>query len=464
MILAIIDIGSNAVRSVIYSDNSIAAYELYHERFKIDLTNLGTSLEWPCKHPLNAIMHRFIDMFHKLKVSEIKCVATAVLRDNPAAELFCKMFYEKYKINIEIISGQQEAFLSSCGLLMGSPNPHGIIADLGGGSLEIAQVHSHKISELTSLPIGTQILNTVANLDINYITEKIRQLYQKPQAAKLYLIGGGFRLIAKSYIAHAQYPLYNIHNLEIARSEIDEYLNYLERDTNAIFKSTRSNDRYSILVLKGLIEVFQPATILVSNYGLKEGIRYTTLPQEERYKDVVFERCKAFSGCGEDEIDLEGYTAVIGSILSMSENYSDEVGDIIKIALLFMRFKKNVDRNFFGHFISHAILMSDIPFTHKQRASLAFITSCAFGNKANHYTQQMALKVLKSNEYKTAMIIAKIINIAMLLDGPDLSRKCSFTIGCESSKLFMKTAQTLPFNIYMYVNRQLKAIAKLGNK
>jgi hypothetical protein len=76
----------------------------------------------------------------------------------------------------------------------------------------------------------------------------------------------------------------------------------------------------------------------------------------------------------------------------------------------------------------------------------------------------MAIKVLKNHEYKIATIIAKVINIALLLDGPNLAKKCSFKIVYENNKPLIKTHQTLPFNLYVYVNRQLKAVAKLGNK
>lgn len=463
MILAIIDIGSNAVRSVVYSDNSMDAHELYHERFKIDLRGLFGPDPAIEKHPFYVVINRFIDIFQKLKVEKIKCVATAILRDNPKSADFCKAFYQKYKINIEIISGQQEAFLSSCGLLMGSPNPHGIIADLGGGSLEIAEVHAHKINKLTSLPIGTQVLNAVEDLNLEYITSRIKAAYQNPVKSKLYLIGGGFRIIAKSYINHTKYPLYNIHNLEIDQQDLSKYLEHVQENYKAIFGTARTHDRYSVIVLQSLIEIFQPSKVLVSNYGLKEGVRYTTLPTEERYKDVIFERCKAFVGYVDDSIDLDGYAYVIQQVLHTKEEEFFEINDIIKIALIFLHFRSSVDRNFYGHFLSHAILMCDIPFTHKQRASLAFIASAAFG-KPNNYIQQLVNSVLKNSEYKTASIVAKIINIALMLDGPHLAGKCSFAIDNENGKLLIKTCETLPFNLYHNINKQLKSIAKINIK
>ena len=396
-------------------------------------------------------------------VEEIKCVATAILRDNPKSAEFCKTFYTKYKINIEIISGQQEAFLSSCGLLMGSPTPHGIIADLGGGSLELAEVHPHKINKLTSLPIGTQVLGAVEDLNIEYITSRIRTAYENPLKSKLYLIGGGFRIIAKSYISHTKYPLYNIHNLEIDRQDLIKYLEYVQENHKSIFGINRTHDRYSVIVLQALVEIFQPNKVLISNYGLKEGVRYTSLPPEERYKDVIFERCKAFIGYTKGAIDLDGYAYVIQQVLNVKEEDFFETNDIIKIALMFLHLRRGVDRNFYGHFLSHAILMCDVPFTHKQRASLSFIASAAFG-KPNNYIQQLANNVLKNGEYKIASTIAKIINIALTLDGPYLSSQCSFAIENENGKLLIRTSETLPFNLYHNINRQLKSISKSGGK
>jgi exopolyphosphatase/guanosine-5'-triphosphate,3'-diphosphate pyrophosphatase len=460
MRIAIIDIGSNAVRSVVYSNNSISAYEIYHERFKVDLTGLLAIDDLTAKHPFYAIISRFVDIFHKLEVKEIKCVATAVLRDNHRATEFCKIFYDKYKIHIEIISGEQEAFLSSYGLMMGTPNLSGIIADLGGGSLELADAQSYKITRLKSLALGTQVLSKIENLSLDYVISQIKTAYSNPTKSKLYLIGGGFRIIAKAYIKHTHYPLYNLHNLEISVKNLNEYLLYLQENHQTVFASTRKNDSYAIIVLQGLIQVLQPNSILISNYGLKEGVRFTSLPPEERYKDIILERCKALINYVENSIDLDGYSKLILNVLTINDDV-DEINDLVKLALMFTHFKKNIDRNFFGHFLSHTILMTDIPFTHKQRASLALIMSNAFGNKSNHHVQQIASTILSKNDYKNACVIAKMINILIVLDGPELLNKCSFTIETEDDKPVIKTSQTLPYNLFSFVNKQLKSITKI---
>ncbi len=459
---AIIDIGSNAVRSVVYSDNSIGAYEVYHERFKVDLASLFTETDINIKHPFYAIVSRFLDIFHKLDVVEIKCVATAVLRQSPKAEEFCTLLHNKYKINVEIISGEQEAFLSSYGLFMGSPNPHGMIADLGGGSLEIAQVQSRKITNLKSLPLGTQVLSKIEDVSLEYLVGQIRSVYENPEKSRLHLIGGGFRVIAREYIRHTNYPLYNLHNLEINVADLSQYLQHLQNNQKEIFNLNRKHDRFAIIVLQGLIEVFTPDTVLISNYGLKEGVRFTSLPQEERYKDIIFERCKAFVGYKDNSIDLDGYTRVIQNILNTQENYLYEINDIIKLSLMLINFKKNIDKNFVAHFLSHTILMSEIPFTHKQRASIALILFNAFGIKPGKHVEHIAQIVLDKYEYKMACIISKLINILLIIDGPELSSKCSLEIALDQEdKLVIKTFQTLPYTLFNHITRQLKSITKI---
>jgi exopolyphosphatase/guanosine-5'-triphosphate,3'-diphosphate pyrophosphatase len=233
----------------------------------------------------------------------------------------------------------------------------------------------------------------------------------------------------------------------------------VQENYKSIFGTVRTHDKYSVIVLKCLIQIFQPNKVLISNYGLKEGVRYTSLPPEERYKDVIFERCKAFIGYANGSIDLDGYAYVIQQVLHVKEEDFFEINDIIKITLMFLHFRRGVDRNFYGHFLSHAILMSDIPFTHKQRAMIALITAAAFG-KPNNYIQQLASSVLKSAEYKIAGIIAKLVNIALILDGPYLSSKCSFAIDDENGKLSIQTSETLPFNLYHNISKQLKSIGK----
>jgi exopolyphosphatase/pppGpp-phosphohydrolase len=129
---------------------------------------------------------------------------------------------------------------------------------------------------------------------------------------------------------------------------------------------------------------------------------------------------------------------------------------------MFINFKKNIDKNFVSHFISHTILMSDIPFTHKQRASIALILSNAFGVKSGKHVEQIAQTVLDKYEYKTACIISKLINVLLVIDGPELSNKCSFEIEPdENGKLTIKIFQTLPYALFNHVNKQLKSIAKI---
>lgn len=466
MRIAIIDIGSNAVRCVVYSDSQIGGYEVYHEKFKLDANNLVVGGKINTKHSFYSIIKRFLDMVNKLKVGQIKCVATATFRDNPESQELCDDFFQKFGINIEVISGKQEAFLSSCGLLMGSANCRGIIADLGGGSLEIAEVKSHKITKLTSLALGTRILSQIENLNVDYITEQIKTnasdlISNNIIKGKLYLIGGGFRVIAREYIKHTRYPLYNLHNLEISKEDLLDYIKYLNTSSTHIFGISRKNDSFATLVLQSLINIFEPDLIAISNYGLKEGVRFTSIPQEERYKDVIFERCKRFIRYEDDSIDLEGYSSLVSEALIASQDEIYDFNDIVKLSLMFLYFKKYVDRNFLSSFLSSTILMIDIPFTHKQRASLGLILANSFGGKPSKYISNLADKILGSKFRQNSLIIAYMINILLILDGPELSSKCEISLTIKDNKLAFTMPNTLPYSLYSCINKELKLIEQI---
>ena len=64
-----------------------------------------------------------------------------------AAEQICRT-------KIDVISGQREAELTALGVVSGFHRPDGIVGDLGGGSLELVDVHGSRIKPGTTLPLG----------------------------------------------------------------------------------------------------------------------------------------------------------------------------------------------------------------------------------------------------------------------------------------------------------------------
>lgn len=456
MRLAIIDIGYNAIRAVVYERESIGAPEIFNDKFKSDILSLLEMHDLNVKHQTYLSLEYLIHIFNKLSVTNIKCVATAVLRGHPRANEFKDIVRERFNIEIDIISGEREAYLTAAGLLSGISNAQGLAADLGGGSLELASIVNKEVGSLKSLPLGTKVVCT-NNLDnLNVITDIIRNEFGEPKCPNLYLIGGAFRLIGRFYMEFVRYPLKNLHNLEITRTDFEIYLEKLDR-INKIrpFYQDKRIDFNAILVAKAMLEVFGSERIIVSNYGLKEGVRFVALPRDEQKKDIVYERVKTLVKFDENLCKFDEYIAVIEHLLIAPDTTTFEV---ITLGIILAHFNKNIDRTLRASFVVEFILSSDIPFSHRLRIMLALSLSCAYTTRSDLYINKLAKKMIGKQDYANSQIIGNFIKITREVDGPEF-RAPSFKLILKDKYIEISTNAMLPKVIFHKVCERIKEIA-----
>src|SRR3546814_12013073 len=88
-----------------------------------------------------------------MEVQEVRCVATAAFRDAENGDEFIRRAREM-GLEVELLTGGQEAVAAAHGVLSGIPGADGIVGDLGGGSLELARIRDGAVHETISLPLG----------------------------------------------------------------------------------------------------------------------------------------------------------------------------------------------------------------------------------------------------------------------------------------------------------------------
>lgn len=452
---AIIDIGSNAIRAVVYDSHKLGAPEIYNDKFRNDLVTLLDLENIDIKHPSYLTLQYFANIFHKLDVNKVNCVATAVLRDHPRAEEFTKLVREKYGVEIDVISGEREAYLTAAGLISGVTDADGIAADLGGGSLEIAEIADKKVGNLRSLPLGTKRIDVTAKVE-NLVEIISGAFTQRKEAKNLYLIGGAFRYIGRHYMDFVRYPLKNLHNLEI---DGKDFLVYLEQlDSIAKIKQSyqaRRIDERAILTVRALMKVLNPEKIVISNYGLKEGVRFASLDEEEQGKNIIFERCKTLANFNEANCQLEEYRKLISYFLIDPDKLTH---DVIDLTVILGSFSKNIDRTLKANFTAEFILSSDIPFNHRQRLMLALSSSYAFSSKSDLYINKLARRVLPRLDYYNSQIIGNIIRITREVDGPEF-KSPSFSLHLHDKFIEITADEILPKPVFETVCERLKDIA-----
>jgi exopolyphosphatase/guanosine-5'-triphosphate,3'-diphosphate pyrophosphatase len=458
---AIIDIGSNAIRASVYHGNKLGSCEIYNDKFKSDILGLLELEELDIKHHTYLTFQHFIHIFKQLNVLQVKCIATAVLRDHPNAEKFIKLIKEKFNVEIEVITGTEEARFGALGVIMAIDNTQGIIADFGGGSLELSNVINNKIIRLVSLPLGSKIIQQNKNTSLEEIKEYIREEYQDTQANSLYFIGGALRLIGRLYMNYMKYPLNNLHNLEIQKYSL---LAYLEKIDNTLYRKQIYNSHSTlnnienlpaaIKIAKALIEIFNPEKIVISNYGLKEGVRFASLSESEKVKNIVFERCIELFSYNENVFDLISYKELIYTVLPQEIT---DVDNLIELSLIINNGIKSVDKSLRASYFSELLLSTDIPFSHRERVILALIMSFSYRSKSDLKIHKLSKKIISYDEYYFAQIIGNVIRVIRQIDGPEFG-KPSFGFKMKGGFIEIVGSNILPKPIFNKVCAHLKDI------
>jgi len=455
MRLGIIDIGYNAIRAVVYADNSLGAPEIFNNKFKNDILALLANDDIDVKHQSYLSLQYIVHIFERLEVKTIKCVATAVLREHPRAADFVKIIQEKFNFHIEVISGDREAHLSALGLISGINGAKGIAADLGGGSLELVEVNDNKVGNLVSLPLGTKIIHDHHTHNLGSLTEIIDKECSSRNYESLYLIGGALRFISRFFIEFSSYPIKNLHNLEIPIDEFSYYLDKIQNNPQQASKIGKRKISYgAILVAKAMISVFKPKSVVVSTFGLKEGVRFEALASEERGKNIVHEKVKHRCHYNESKTDFDSYLKVIQPLIQSTEGTKE----LLTLSIMLSSLNKDFDQTLPPKAISESILSSEIPFTHKLRVMLALVLSYSSNFNPDPYILKISRKLLTKEEHNNSQIIAHFIRIAKDIDGPIFTSP-TFGIEMKNHYLEIVSKDILPRPIFEKICERLKSIA-----
>lgn len=179
---AIIDIGTNSTRLLIADVENGRIKVLYSA---LDSTRLGEGIEkkllpGPAIEKTLAVLKKYLGIIESWQVEKTVAVATSAVRDAKNKTEFLKNVALETGLEIEIISGNKEAFLSYQGVLSSlSPLPGKVaVVDIGGGSTEFIWRDKNRVL-LRSIDVGA-----VRATEGRYAGDQIRQLV-KPAIAQI---------------------------------------------------------------------------------------------------------------------------------------------------------------------------------------------------------------------------------------------------------------------------------------
>ncbi|MDU8928958.1 Ppx/GppA family phosphatase [Alisedimentitalea sp. MJ-SS2] len=304
--VGVVDVGSNSVRLVVFDGAARSPAYFFNEKI---MCALGDGIaETGRLNPQGrvralAAIRRFQRLAEGMNTGPLTAVATAAVRDAEDGREFRDLVESETGLKLHVIDGLEEARLSAQGVLLGWPGAYGLICDIGGASMELAEINHGEVGKRVTSRLGPLQLRNIKGGKKGrkaHIKSVMADLYAAmgEQHNRLFLVGGSWRAIAKIDMDRRGYPLHVLHEYRMSRKAVFATAKYiLEQDADALrtrcgISSTRmALVPVAIEVLKEVIKTFGPRDIAVSSYGIREGMLYEQMPQRLRDRDPLIEAC-----------------------------------------------------------------------------------------------------------------------------------------------------------------------------
>jgi exopolyphosphatase/guanosine-5'-triphosphate,3'-diphosphate pyrophosphatase len=305
--IAIIDIGSNSVRLVVYAGAERAPREIFNEKVLAGLglgvgeTGRISAESWAIAL---AMLDRFKLLLRYMGVRQVKVVATAAVRDAKNGPEFVDAV-ENLGFDCRVLSAEEEAWLAGEGVLSAIPDADGIVGDLGGGSLELVEVRDGLAGRGISLPLGVLRVKATAGgrKDAAAILRKAfrkSDIKERAEGRTFYLVGGSWRALARIDMLATHYPLPITHNYCFRPDRIGK-LRKLAEDprpgwTELISPARMATLPAAAMLLRQLAKMLEPRQIVVSTFGIREGLLHADLKGNVRKSDPLITAARDASG------------------------------------------------------------------------------------------------------------------------------------------------------------------------
>jgi exopolyphosphatase/guanosine-5'-triphosphate,3'-diphosphate pyrophosphatase len=311
---AVIDIGSNSVRLVVYALEGRSIWTIYNEKVLAglgrDLAATGRLSPEGAATALAAI-RRFRAVLDAARPAEVFVAATAAVREAVDGAAFVRQVKQEAGFQVRVLSGEEEARYAALGVLAGAPDADGVVGDLGGASLELVRLTPSGAGEGVTLPLGPFSLGP-------FDPDRVRQAAQRGLAPvaeafacdTFHAVGGAWRNLALLHMRMSDYPLHVVHQYEISRGEALDAVRVIARQSKRSLEAIPGMSKkrsetlpYAALLLEALIEQLRVSRVAISAYGVREGLLFEAMPPRVRGLDPLVEGAAALGarqGAAED--------------------------------------------------------------------------------------------------------------------------------------------------------------------
>lgn len=466
--IGVIDIGSNSIRMVIYRRYGRYPLPLFNERVTV---KLGEGLDQnemlsPDKIALAlSALRRFSHIMNAMSLERTIVVATAAVRRAKNAAVFTTPAEEIIGVPITVLSAQDEARLVTLGLTANMPHVSGLVADLGGGSLELVLVKEGQVQKSTSLNMGH--LSTRTESEIATLLCAVDWLGDAA-GATLYGIGGSFRALGSAYVKRSNYPLFLLHRLELNVPTVLDILTSLqgdEPDLQGIPAGRRDSIGMAADIMAALIRRSGVSQLAISGTSIRDGLVANMDTGFSPKKDPLLSACKEIANHSQR---FDGLNDVLIDCLSPIASLLDipDPQRLLKAACLLSDISWNEPSELRGAVATDRILALPLfSLSHKERAWLAKVVYHRYiGVKENKPTLPVFNRLLTPAESKGALALGVGLRFALIYCAgiPEYLSAIQFKVTDETI-YYDVAAHGLPL-FDEHSERRLRVFAKACNR
>jgi exopolyphosphatase/guanosine-5'-triphosphate,3'-diphosphate pyrophosphatase len=285
---AVVDLGSNSVRLVVFEGRGRNPVAIFNEKAVLrlgrGLQQTGRLNEEGLEQALT-VMERYAAIAVAMRAQPFEALATAAVRDASNGPAFAAALRTRVPaMTLRVLTGEQEARLSAAGLLCGIPSADGILADIGGGSMEVVQLEAGGVRAAQTLKLGVLRLSDRAGGDVvrarAIAEEELSQVGWLSAGAgrDLYLVGGAWRALARIHMEQTAYPLNIVHHYTVGREEARDLAGVIGSASRRMLERLPGISRrrvddmpFAAVVLRRLLRATDARRVVFSANGLREG-------------------------------------------------------------------------------------------------------------------------------------------------------------------------------------------------
>lgn len=475
--IAVVDVGSNSLRLVVFERLGEALMPLLNEKVMCGLARgiartgrlnrEGVALAY-------ANVQRFVALARALQVDHLAVIATAAVRDAKDGPKFAAELERRNGIEVRVIEGTEEARLSALGVLAGIPGADGIVADLGGGSVELVEIQGGNgrpvIGAGTTLPLGPLRLGELGD-NRKTISDTIDRIIGEATVLRaaggrtLYLVGGAWRAIARLHMEQVRYPLHIIHQYAIGRGQADGFLELVSRLSRRSLEqiTTINRKRLEVVplaatILRRLIAAGRPERVVFSAYGLREGYANGLLPTDHPIDPLIAACAGMAEGRGRFRADgdwLQLWTAPLFPNLPASSRRLHRA----VCWLSDMAWMEHPDYRA-EHAFTRSLRMPVGAIDHAERVFIAAALHTRYGGAADDAIRLAAAPLLDAPMTAESRALGLALRLAYTLCGGALDLLAEVRLARENDVLILELPEAGGVLLGEAVERRLAALAR----